>query len=279
MNSKGIYERYVPGYIPPEQDTQKKWWLIFNSGKLLVREDKNNANIPFDESLSNLKVKYKSSQFLGTLEGSSCYAVEADGCSELQDGMEYRELRSLFEVLDDDIFFLAGKAAQLIYWDQTHRFCGKCGANTQFKHDERAKICPECGFVSYPRISPAVIVGVVKDGKLLMARSTHYRSNTMHSILAGFAEPGETLEECVGREVYEEVGIRVKNIKYFSSQPWPFPDSLMIGFTAEYESGEICADGEEIIEAEWFEAGKLPETPSRVSIAWRIIEWFKSNYK
>jgi NAD+ diphosphatase len=145
------------------------------------------------------------------------------------------------------------------------------------KTDERAKTCPACGLNSYPRLSPAVIVAVVKDDKLLLATSPRFRSS-FWSVLAGFVEPGETLEDCVVREVEEEVGITVRNVRYFGSQPWPFPDSLMLGFTAEYAKGEIKTDGMEIVEADWFGADNLPNVPPSVSIARRLIDWFVENY-
>lgn len=171
---------------------------------------------------------------------------------------------------------MAGRALQIVSWDQTHQYCGKCGNKTETLKEERAKKCPICGFISYPRLSPAVIVAVVKDNKILLA---HYAASrgSVHTIIAGFVEPGETLEECLKREIMEEVGISVKNIRYSGSQPWPFSNSLMIGFTAEYESGEISVDGKEISEAAWYGAHNLPELPHRMSIAREIIEWYVQN--
>jgi NAD+ diphosphatase len=127
--------------------------------------------------------------------------------------------------------------------------------------------------MSYPRLSPAVITAVLKDNKILLSHYAAFKGN-MHTIIAGFVEPGETLEECIKREILEEVGIQVRNIKYFGSQPWPFPNSLMIGFTAEYESGEISVDRTEISEAGWYDVNSLPELPPKMSIAREIIDWF-----
>jgi NAD+ diphosphatase len=139
--------------------------------------------------------------------------------------------------------------------------------------DERAKICPKCGLVAYPRLSPAVIVAVLRDNCILLAHSHRFPAK-FYSVLAGFVEPGETLEECVEREVYEEVGIRVRAIRYFGSQPWPFPDSLMIAFTANYAGGEIRIDHSEIADANWFSANDLPHIPPKISIARQLIDWF-----
>jgi NAD+ diphosphatase len=192
--------------------------------------------------------------------------------------MVFKDLRSLYGALDEDIFLLAGKAVQIVSWDQTHQYCGRCGTNTEALEGERAKKCPACGSINYPRITPAVIVGIIKGNKILLARSAMSNTNR-RSILAVFVEPGETLEECLQRETAEETGIQVKNIKYFGSQPWPFPNSLMVGFTAEYDSGEIHIDGTEIAEADWYDVKSLPdELPSKMSIARQIIDWFIDSF-
>ena len=135
------------------------------------------------------------------------------------------------------------------------------------------KSAPQCGLVNYPRLSPAVIVAVIKDHQILLATSPRFKA-AFYSVLAGFVEPGETLEECVKREIREEVGLEVKNIRYFGSQPWPFPDSLMVGFTCEYAKGELTLDQNEILQAAWFEADKLPPIPGKISIARKLIDWF-----
>jgi len=127
---------------------------------------------------------------------------------------------------------------------------------------------------SYPRKSPAVIVSIVRDNKILLARSQKFSNVNMYSVLAGFVDPGESLEDCVRREIREEVRIEVKNIQYFGSQSWPFPDSLMVGFTAEYKSGEISIDNDEIDEAGWFSVSELPRIPRKISIARQLIDWF-----
>jgi NAD+ diphosphatase len=138
-----------------------------------------------------------------------------------------------------------------------------------------ARECPQCGYLSFPRISPAVIVLVERENQCLLGRSPRFKGE-FYSVLAGFAEPGETLEETVAREVREETGIEVRDIRYFGSQPWPFPDSLMIAFTARYAGGEIRVDGEEIMDARWFTADQLPNIPPKISIARSLIEWFVS---
>ncbi len=220
-------------------------------------------------------------QYLGYLEGDKpihCYTVGVPEKSEPPAGMAFLGLRQLFSQLDETCIWLAGRAFQIIDWDRTSQFCGQCGApNTQLDH-ERAKKCLHCGHIKYPRISPAIIVRVERhdpDGvKILLANGRRFRSSKTYSVLAGFVEPGETLEECVQREICEEVGITVKNICYFGSQPWPFPDSLMIAFTAEYAGGEITLEEAEIADANWFKPNELPAVPPPISIARRLIDSF-----
>jgi len=179
---------------------------------------------------------------------------------------------------DQDLFLLAGNANHILHWSNVNQFCGRCGGKTENAKEERAKICPACHNMIFPRISPATITAIIKEDKILLAHNQKFRKD-LYSLIAGFVEPGETLEQCVRREIMEEVGLKVKNIQYFSSQPWPFPDSLMFAFTAEYESGDIKADQIEILDAGWFAADELPVIPSTDSIAGKMIRWFRDNRK
>lgn len=186
--------------------------------------------------------------------------------------------RTAPDTMDVDEFTQINRAFHLAYWDRSTAFCGSCAAPMARVPGEIAKKCPSCAAISYPRISPAVIVAVQREGKLLMAHSTRHPEG-MYSVLAGFVEAGETLEFTVAREVLEETGITVRNISYFASQPWPFPNSLMVGFTAEYAEGELAVRGTEIVHADWFGPAELPERiPDRYSIARRLIEWFVSEH-
>jgi NAD+ diphosphatase len=187
--------------------------------------------------------------------------------------MEWQGLRRLYGALDEEMFWVAGRAFQIMDWDRTHQHCGRCGSPTENKTDERAKVCPKCGTVSFPRMSPAIIVAVVRDESILLAHAARF-PGAMFSVLAGFVEPGESLEDCVRREVKEEAGVELKNIRYFGSQPWPFPNSLMIGFTSEFAGGEIKTDMKEIVDARWFTADRLPTIPDKISIARKLIDWF-----
>ena len=271
MSRESIYKCYRPAVTSEPVNNDYGYWFVFCSTKLLIKP--NECSIPYLRSLAELDLSPVRTQYLGTLQGHPCYSAEVSPDTVVHEGMSFRELRSLYNVLDEDIFLLAGKAIQIVNWDQTHQYCGRCGHETETFQGERVKKCPACGFMSYPRISPAVITAVLKDNKILLSHYAAFKGN-IHTIIAGFVEPGETLEECIKREIMEEVGIQVRNIKYFGSQPWPFPNSLMIGFTAEYESGVISVDGTEISEAGWYDVNSLPELPSKISISREIIDWF-----
>lgn len=180
--------------------------------------------------------------------------------------------------MDIDEAHQMNRVFHLTHWTEETRFCGSCGAPMEWHQRELARTCSQCHKTIYPRLSPAVIMAVVKDGKLLLAHSHRHRAE-MYSVLAGFVEPGENLEVAVAREVYEEVGLLVRNVTYFSSQPWPFPDALMVAFTAEYAGGSITLDQSELAEAGWFAPGELPAViPDTASVARRLIEWFVATY-
>ncbi|HDR15610.1 MAG TPA: NAD(+) diphosphatase [Desulfobacteraceae bacterium] len=266
---------FEPSSVPSTEFQGFGWWFVLKNGKLLVCRNTEPLPVPFVSRPDELGLEAGARvQFLGSLDGSPCYSVEAGDLFSIPDGMTFVGLRRLFAEYGEDFFRIAGIASQLVTWDRTHRFCGACGALNEQSSFERAKICPSCGLLQFPRISPAVIVAIVKEDRILLARGARFRKTGMFSVLAGYVECGETLEECIEREVAEEVGIEVCNIEYFASQQWPFPHSLMIGFTAEYRSGEIKEDRVEILEAGWFSADNLPEIPEKVSIARRLIDWF-----
>ncbi|KAF5071923.1 NADH pyrophosphatase [anaerobic digester metagenome] len=274
MKRETIYKRYEPSFTPKEKNSPS-YWFVFNSDKLLINTE-NDFKIPFTENLNDFSLSPLREQYLGTLEGHPCYTAEVAPGTTAPNDMAFEDLRSIYEVLDEDIYLLAGRAIQVINWDKNHQFCGKCGAPTLTSEHEMSKVCPECGFTSFTRLSPAVITAIVKDDKILLAK--HSYGLKRYSLIAGFLEAGETLEEGVKREIAEEVGLKVKNIEYFGSQPWPFPHSLMVGFTAEYESGEIKVDGNEITDAKWFSPDEVPRMSSMISIASELIEWFVENY-
>jgi NAD+ diphosphatase len=203
---------------------------------------------------------------------SNAYAVERVAADfPAPDGSRFANLRSLFGILPDEQVAIAGRALQLLEWDRTHQFCGACATPTVRETHERARRCPACGLSAYPRISPAMMCLVTKGTQILLARNVNFPAGRF-SALAGFLEAGESVEDAVHREVREEVGVQVTDLRYVASQSWPFPHSLMIAFTAEYAGGELLPNGHEIAEANWFDKHNLPQLPPKVSIARALIE-------
>jgi NAD+ diphosphatase len=209
--------------------------------------------------------------FLGMLDQVPCLAAPLREDVTLPDSLELAAARGLFGRIDETLFGVAGRALAIAEWDRTHRFCGRCGTATELMPAERARRCPSCATPFYPRIAPAVIVLVHRGEEILLARNASF-PRPWFSALAGFVEPGESLEEAAAREVREEVGVELTDIQYFGSQPWPFGRSLMIGFNARYAGGEIRVDGSEIAEARWFRANDLPQIPPKLSIARQLID-------
>ena len=265
--------RFKPEAAPVEEDGGPGWWFLFSGQRLLVRFAGEEAGIPFVEEIETLGLGALRKTYLGRLDDRPCYGAECGAGSRPPEGMDFQAIRGLAGRVQDDLFWLAARARQTLEWDRTHRYCGQCGSPTEDKMGERAKVCPACGLMSFPRMSPAIIVAVVNGDRILLARATRF-ANAFYSVLAGFVEPGESLEECVKREVREEVGVEVGNIRYFGSQPWLFPNSLMVGFTADYAAGEISIDQAEIVDAGWFTPENLPLIPGKISIARRLIDWF-----
>jgi len=277
MVKESIYKRYVSKAEPENKLEERAHFLIFSGDKMLLNRSNSKTGLHYVVSLEELNVSSIRTHYMGTFEEHPCYCVEVEPTQDLSTEMHFYDLRALYYEVAFDVFLLAGKALQIINWDKTHQFCGRCGDKMNKVQKEIAKVCPSCGLVNYTRISPAMIVGIFKDDKILLAHSAAFKGK-MYSVLAGFIEAGETIEDGVRREVMEEVGLRVKNIKYFGSQSWPFSSSLMIGFTAEYESGEIDVDGDEITDAGWYDIYNLPELPLEYSIAREIIDsYIKSN--
>ena len=211
--------------------------------------------------------------YLGHTAGTHVVAVELEHDVSAPAGFEFSGLRELFGRLHDASMAIAGRAVQIVAWARTHQYCGQCGTPAQQHSNERALACPSCGLLSFPRLAPAIIVRIERGDRLLLAHN-HRFPKGRYSIIAGFVEPGETLEEAVEREVDEEVGIEIRDIEYFASQPWPFPNSLMLGFTAKYAAGEISLNDGELAHADWFSADNLPDLPPSISISRRLIDAF-----
>ena len=271
---------------PPDTDTgAPAHWFVFRGDQLLVevgppdprpgddprvRERPSWARVPLLKNNSLLWSEAIRTLYLGGLAGTDCWAAEVTG-AQAPAGHDWVGLRALFSVLEDAHFALAGRAIQLLDWDRSHKYCGRCGTPTHPRAEERVRVCPACKLSAYPRVAPAVMALVTRGRELLLGRSPHFPSG-MYSALAGFVEPGETLEQCVAREVAEEVGVSVTNLSYFASQPWPFPHSLMIAFVCDWAGGEIHVQEGEIEAADWFDVLQLPKIPSKISIARRLID-------
>lgn len=256
---------------------QKGYYFIFDNNRLLVKIVNGQVKIPDYKDLNNHLVNKINWRNFGDFKGCYCYCINKPKDYVPEENMIFQELRQLGSILDEELFHICCRGLHLLRWYENNKYCSRCGALAEDKKDERAKICPECGYINYPRISPAIIVAIVNKDKLLLAHNSRF-AHGVYSVIAGFVEPGETFEKCVAREVMEEVGIKIKNIKYFTSEPWPFPDSIMVGFTAEYADGEIKEDGIEIVDAGWYSIDELPNTPKGGSAAAKLIKWFTENY-
>jgi NAD+ diphosphatase len=265
---------FVHDVVPPPDLGREGWWFLFHADLVLVRPLGESAEPLFLADPAELALVPARSQFLGRMDGKPCFAAELEEPVE-PDGLSFRSLRSLLGAFPEEMFALAGRAFQVMHWARTHRYCGKCGMPTEPMADERAMSCAACGIQYFPRITPAVIMAVVRDGKILLGQARRFPT-VFFSVLAGFVEPGETFEECVRRELREEAGIEVENIRYFGSQPWPFPNTLMVGFTADYAGGELVIEEKELVQAGWFdpeETRRLP-IPRHGTIARQLIDWF-----
>ncbi len=268
---------FKPDFNPSSQETDHDFLFIVCKGKLLVKQNNETCSILRMQEIKQINDHLVNKQYFGILDKTSCYCAEWPEKLAVPNDVAFKDIRELFLLFNRGQLIAAGCAVQLIRWNRIHRYCGQCGHLLEDKKDERAKKCPQCNLITYPRLSPAIIVAVTKNNQLLLARSGRFPI-AFYSVLAGFVESGETLEMCVAREVYEEVGITIKNIRYFDSQPWPFPDSLMIGFTAEFAGGEIRIDQSEIMDAGWYSVEDFPTIPPSVSIARQLIDWFVENH-
>ena len=264
MIEKSLYENYQIAFsdsIKPEKDDIL---FIFNENRQLYLDE--NKQLP--NSSDNFNIDF--CLYIGIYTDKRAFVVNVKGDEE------YYDLKEVYE-FDPDLYHIAAKAVLVRDWYISHRFCGRCGVETQIDEKDMMLKCPSCGQNHYPRIAPAIIVAIRKNDELLMAKHS-YHNNIKYALIAGFVEPGESIEEAVHREVLEEVGIKIKNLKYQKSQSWPFPNSLMLGFTAEYYSGDIKVDGDEILKAKWFKKDDIVRYDSDISISdWLIQNFIDTN--
>lgn len=263
---------FEPLTDPPEDghDGEHGVFLVRDSAVLVVADGDTARPLDLDEA--RLLVGADPHLVLGRVGTTVYWAGELPADVEPNGVHVLDGLRTLHGRLSDDHWNIAGRATQLAAWHRDNRYCGRCGGLMERAPGERAMHCPGDGTRAYPQLSPAVIVLVERDdGRALLGRGGRFPV-PMYSTLAGFVEPGESLEDTIHREIREEAGVEVADISYFGSQPWPFPNSLMLGFHARWAGGDICVDGDEIVDAQWFAHDDLPMIPPGMSIARQLID-------
>lgn len=265
-------DEFVSLAHPPEGASRDDAWFFIRmrDGFVCVSEQGVPRPVIGDE-LRWMDIETDFEHYLGEHRGRSIYVMQASG--SVPEGYAVAGLRDWLGRVEPTLFYLAGRAHQIIDWHNEHQFCGRCGERMGDHPVDRAKLCPNCRLVNYPKLAPSIIVLITRGEQMLLARNANWPSN-MFSTLAGFVEPGESIEQTVHREVLEEVGLSVGNLSYLGSQSWPFPNSLMLGFHARYVSGEIDCRDEEIAEARWFEVDDLPNVPPKSAISRWLIDAF-----
>ncbi|HEY3331768.1 MAG TPA: NAD(+) diphosphatase [Capsulimonadaceae bacterium] len=251
--------------------------LLFHEKLLLVIADGDSARFPVDAEIGGMP-DLTEPLYLGDLAGKACLAVVLQKDASIPDSLTPMAMRDLYGALSDVEYALAGYASQIVHWQATSAFCPVCGHATKPQAHDWGKVCPNCEHTSYPRVSPAVLALVHDGDRILLSHKEGW--GPRYSILAGFVEPGESLEECVRREVREEAGVEVTDIVYAGSQPWPFPHQLMIGFNAQYAGGDIVIDTTELDDARWFHIDGMPDLPGPSSLSRRLIDnWMTAKHK
>ncbi len=250
----------------------KAIWLIFVGDKMIQLDDQPSYLVATWGELEFAHAYQEQVVKIGQHQNLPCLLIDMGQENIQQQELSLISMRALLTESHSDFFAIAARAWQITLFLRTHRFCGQCGSKMQQIDWEMAMHCFRCHHRCYPRISPCIIVAIRRNNQILLAQGKPQKQRGMFSVLAGFVESGETLEQAVHREVYEEVAIKIKNLRYFASQPWPFPHSLMVGFLADYDQGEIQVDGIEILEANWYDIDALPTIPPKLSIAGQLIE-------
>lgn len=253
-------------------ENQRTYWFVFCCGSLLLVKDpmESSASVPFSETPPTETKEWTTMFRLPDIGEYRAMAYSIDHPFVNNDGMLFVGLRDTFKILPKHIHEMAGKAAELLYWDSNTKYCGVCGAPMK-RDTEISKKCTNCGKEVWPQVAPAIIVRIERDDKILLVKAHNFKRN-FYGLVAGFVETGENLEDCVIREVAEETGLKIKNVRYFGSQAWPYPSGIMIGFTAEYADGELHLQKEELSNGGWFSSDNMPEIPDKISIARMLID-------
>ena len=242
-------------------------YFAFCQGDILLTDE---GNIPFGVDAPVPLKPWQTVTAITSAAGDECRVVRLDSPVSGVAGLQMTGLRQAFTILSPADYQLAGKCHELLYWDHSSRYCGVCGSPLSWQ-TSISKQCPECGKEWWPSLAIATIVRVERGDEILMVHSRNFRSR-FYGLVAGFVETGETLEECVCREVWEETRLRIRNLRYFGSQPWPYPCGLMVGFTADYESGTLQLQKEELADGGWFNRHNMPQPPAPGSIARQLID-------
>lgn len=268
----GLQQPFEP-LARPSATSSEGYWFIFSDNRLLLEKKGDDFQVPFAVTPLPDLDECSPSRCIGMYGNTPCMLLALEDHTGVTGRFEPVNLRESYSLIPGDFWIIAGRGSQILRWERDNRYCGRCGSPMTEPADEMIKQCPACSFSAYPRISPAVIMSVTRGREILLGRAPRFPAH-MYSTLAGFVEPGETAEEAVRREVYEETGITIRNICYLGSQSWPFPHSLMLGFTAEYAEGEVDIDRMELEDARWFSAEDMPRLPSKISISRKLIDIF-----
>ena len=271
----------TPHNRPDRRPSEAAYWFLFDRDRLLLRHNTDGWYIPLAaeppvEAAAAMEITGQVARTTPGPEPASntirYFASSVEVPQAAPAGMEWVALRASYDLLGERVYALAGKAFELVHWERNSRFCPACGTGME-PHSEISRRCPTCGKELFPAISPAIIVLICKGDSILLARTCYSRSPFM-GLVAGFLETGESLEACVHREVFEETGLQIRNLRYFGNQPWPYPSSLMVGFIADYAAGEIRLQKEELSEAAFFDRNRLPPLPPPLTLARRMIDWW-----
>lgn len=258
---------------------ERKYWFVFCKGDLLLEKTSDGRyTIPYQEEAPTPLKEWTNVHTITPFGDDDVRTYTIDGPVTDIPHYEMCGLRASYNKLPHDLYQIAGKCQEILYWDANTRYCGVCGGPMKM-HTEISKRCTHCGKEVWPLLATAIIVLIRRGDKVLLVHARNFRGK-FFGLVAGFVETGETLEEAVVREVHEEVGIKIKNIRYFASQPWPYPCGLMVGFTADYVSGELHLQRSELDDAGWFDRDHLPPVPDKMSIARQLIDsWLEESSK
>jgi NAD+ diphosphatase len=263
--------KFVPGHRGPARVEGEAACCIFHGGRMFVTRDGSGRPAVPHIDVAGHGLSLEGAHYLGMLEERPCYGLSLPQGARLPQQLELLGLRALILEGDELPAAIAGQAFQILEWARTHRHCGACGAPTLPHATDRALECPDCRLVFYPRIAPVMMALVYRDGELLLTRKPGYAPGR-YTVVAGFVEAGESLEQCLAREVKEEVGVDIRNPRYFGSQSWPFPNSLVMAFSAEWAGGEVVPDPGELEDARWFPVDALPDLPEPVHVSRQLID-------